>query len=154
MRVYTKRSEWDRFNEKWIPHPKRGCWIWTAAINGRGYGVFSLVDRRARIASRVAWRLYNGSVPDGLEVMHKCDHRACVNPDHLSLGTHAENMEDMTIKRRQSYGESRWSAKLTEQKVVEIRESAQSAKVLSKKYGVSKPTIYLIRSKKIWKEAN
>lgn len=150
-RVYTKTSEWDRFKTKWIPYPGTRCWIWIGAINENGYGVFSDSDRKAWLANRASWELHNGPISDGMEVMHKCDRPACVNPDHLCLGTHADNMRDMKNKRRHSYGENRWKAKLTARQVAEIRCSKDTAAALAKMYGVSKPTIYMIVNNKTWR---
>lgn len=95
----------ERFNKKWQPVTETGCWLWTGAIT-KGYGMIGsgLGDRRTLLAHRVSWELCNGPVPAGLHVLHKCDTPACVNPDHLFLGTHTDNMCDMTKKGRQVSG--------------------------------------------------
>lgn len=77
-----------------------GCWEWLAkAQNGRAC---IKIGRKVRAASRVAYEEYNGSIPDGLLVRHTCDNGMCVNPSHLILGTHADNMEDMRVRGRAS----------------------------------------------------
>ena len=89
-----------RFMSKILPEPNSGCWLWMAAVNFHGYGRFNMGKKRGGImkSHRVAWEIYRGRIPEGLHVLHKCDIPACVNPDHLFLGTHTDNMQDMTLK--------------------------------------------------------
>jgi hypothetical protein len=98
----------ERFDEKWIPVPECGCWLWTATATGNPssgvkYGYISVGgrSRSPQRAHRVSYELYNGEIPEGLIVRHKCDNPLCVNPDHLELGTHADNSRDM-VKRGRS----------------------------------------------------
>lgn len=81
------------------------CWHWNGYIGLNGYGVYPMGGSNKR-AHRVAWELANGRPPRvGLEILHSCDNKQCVNPSHLTEDTHAENMGDMVRKNRQSYGE-------------------------------------------------
>jgi hypothetical protein len=82
--------------DKVIPESNSGCWIWIGATNGRGYGNF----KRHAKAHRVSWELYYGKIPNGLCVLHKCDVKLCVNPNHLWLGTYKDNNYDMHLKHR------------------------------------------------------
>jgi hypothetical protein len=79
-----------------------GCWLWRAQI-ACGYGRFRS-DQGNMQAHRFAWIITNGPIPDGLWVLHKCDVKICVNPEHLFLGTHEDNMADMVQKGRQKKG--------------------------------------------------
>lgn len=83
--------------EKWIPEPNSGCWLWIASVNNDGYGFFGM-GGRTMSAHRASWILHRGAIPKGKYVLHKCDVRQCVNPDHLYLGTQFDNMRDASIR--------------------------------------------------------
>jgi len=137
-----------------IIHPRTRCWMWTAAVNNQGYG---LVNRRrqkdGRYAHRVAYKLFNGDIPDGMFVLHKCDTPRCVNPEHLSLGTQSDNIKDCASKGRlvDNSGERHGMAKLDAEKVLQIRASDAKNGDLAKQYNVSETTIRFIRQRKLWK---
>ena len=82
-----------------------GCWEWSLSRQRNGYGQIKYGGKMRR-AHRVSFEAFNGPIPYGMEVMHKCDNRGCVNPDHLSIGTHRENMLDIDAKGRRLKGKS------------------------------------------------
>jgi len=131
------------------------CWLWTASKNKYGYGKFS-VHSAPRLAHRVSWEIENGSIPDGFHALHKCDNTSCVNPEHLFLGTHSDNMKDMTAKGRRAdssrKGERCHLSKLTEQKVLAIRAVRDiPPKQLGAMFGVTGKTVIDIQRLITWK---
>ena len=145
----------ERFDRLWIPEPNTGCHLWLGSYSDRGYGVFRY-QRRTGNAHRAAWRLANQcEVPGGMFVCHKCDTPACVNPDHLFLGTPTENNMDCLRKGRAKNqrlpGERNTQAKLTEATVREIRARVGTLKELAEIYGISASQIQKIRARTKWK---
>src|SRR5690348_11100206 len=106
-RIYSSNSEF---------------WLWRGGIDRLGYGTTKGKHPKAH---RLAWELFNGPIPDGMNVLHKCDVRNCVNPDHLFIGTQLDNMRDMVSKGRWRpsgvMGESHGNSKLSEADVTEMR---------------------------------
>ena len=81
-------------------HKTDYCWIWNGAIRGNsGYGSFN-VNGKIESSHRISYKLFKGVIPMGICVLHRCDNRLCVNPDHLFLGTQGDNMKDMFNKGR------------------------------------------------------
>jgi len=137
---------WNRYwskVDKNINHPQ-GCWMWTSDRDAGGYGRFRFNKMKIR-SQRMAWALYNGGYPPRhMEVGHKCDNSFCQNPDHLHLITRQRNGWEKCVRGRAAI-------KLTKEDVIEILASDERNHVLAEKYGVSRPTISQIRSRKIWR---
>lgn len=131
------------------PDADTGCEVWIGPLV-YGYGTL-MHDGVQYRAHRVAYELAFGPIPDGFLVCHRCDNRACINPKHFFLGTHLDNMADMTEKERQERGEDRALAKLTEEKVREIRRDPRPDAALAVIYGVDHSLIHRVRMMRAWK---
>jgi hypothetical protein len=130
----------DRF-----PPEGNGCWLWRGPVDD-GYGRMRRGQVKAR-AHRIMYELQCGEIPQGKVVRHSCDNPACVNPDHLELGTLADNVADMDKRGRRSLIHS---AKLTENDVRRIREDSRAERAIAADYGVSHTTIGDIKRGKKW----
>jgi hypothetical protein len=113
------------------------CWIWTGKRNTAGYGIFLLPGEIQVRAHRHAYEVFKGPIPDGMIIMHSCDNPPCVNPDHLSVGTRADNNSDTAKKRRHNYGLDHWNGKLSAEQIEEIRNSKSTCRALAAKFGVT-----------------
>lgn len=138
------------FEKKFVADENTGCWVWVASIGQYGYGQLGWKEGESMKwgrAHRVAYELYVGPVPKGVHVLHRCDNRRCVNPDHLFLGNHAENMRDMAAKGRRkgiAFGARNGNAKLIDADVLEIRSSYHRGtlqRVIAQRFGVSRATV-------------
>jgi hypothetical protein len=132
-----------------------GCWIWLGPVNKQtGYGELC-VNRRRDGAHRHAWELANGRpVPAGLQVMHSCDNRRCVRPDHLSVGTIADNIADKTSKGRQAVGERIGTARLTADDVLAIRAMrarGSNVRDIAAVFGVCSSNVQCIVTGQTWR---
>lgn len=118
--------------------------------NGHGYGLCRFRGR-TMMAHRAEWIKARGPIPDGMLVLHRCDNRACVNVDHLFLGTHHDNSMDMVAKGRHIYGEKHPLSKLTPDLVRQIRaETTISDREIGEKFGISKSHAQRVRTGERW----
>lgn len=133
-----------------------GCWPWIAATNERGYGVMRPVGQRSGPtvkAHRVSAELAGMDI-DGRFVLHACDTPACVNPAHLRVGDHAENMRDMSGRDRSNHGSRNPNARLTERQVAAIKGLLLAGfqhKEIASEFGVSRATVSFIAEGKTWR---
>lgn len=150
MWFYVKSIE-SRLAGRWEPEPNTGCWLWIGSVINRrrgvrgSYGVIRLSPSTALLAHRASYMVHVGPVPASACVMHVCDTPPCVNPDHLRLGTVADNNADMAHKLRHG------QARLTPDIVREVRASDEPHTVLARRYGVSPRAITFCRNGITWR---
>ena len=151
MRKTLEERFWEKVDKKGADK----CWEWMGTKSLRGYGSIKINGKGVR-AHRFSWEIHNGPIPEGMFVLHHCDNPSCVNPAHLFLGTHADNMKDMVAKGRQARerGEANRMAKLTEQDVRKIRalikENILAELEISEKFNVAPTTIRDIKHGQNW----
>jgi hypothetical protein len=133
-----------RLLSKAEPITSTGCLEWQASKSGDGYGRFWF-EGRMQNAHRISLELHTGErIPDGMMVLHRCDNKTCINPEHLTIGTHADNMRDRHAKRR-------FSRKLSDVDVAAIRAAPSARqKDLARAYGVSQQQISHIKTGRQW----
>lgn len=131
-----------------------GCWEWQGKRDAHGYGKTSIA-RKEFLAHRIAWILIYGDIPENLCVCHICDNPSCINPTHLFLGTHKDNITDATYKGRMHLGEDHGQSKLTEQLVLLARGIHQRHGISTRKLAqiceVSPPTMWEAINGKTWR---
>lgn len=155
----------ERFDASYMPEPMSGCWLWLGRERGsNGYGSIKVAGKHLQ-AHRYSYERFVGQIPNGLFVLHRCDNPACVNPNHLFIGTHQDNQDDKVKKGRQARGVSLGMAqrknkkrgqdspisKLTWDQVNEIRDSSEAVRVLAERFNVSTTTINNIIARRTWK---
>ncbi len=148
------------FWSKVAPANDNGCLLWQAAANGDGYGLVRVGSKLQR-AHRVAWEAVNGPIPNGLCVCHRCDQPGCINPQHLFLGEHRDNVRDCAAKGRlaaqrpgHTRGERNGNSKLTRLQVAQIRRKhslGRSKSSLAREYAVAPTTIRRIVDRTRWR---
>ena len=137
-----------------IQDDSSGCWVWQRGMS-RGYGTIT-VGGKTCYAHRIIYVLtYGDHIPDGWGVHHVCDNPACINPDHLIIGTDQENVEDKLSRGRQSYGEIHGPSKLTQEQAEDIRkifwEDGVKQSDIARVYGVHQSQVSRIVHGRSWK---
>lgn len=142
----------ERFPQFYIPEPNSGCWLWLGALDHKGYGQFYYPPQNMVRAHIVSWELHRGARL-GLHVLHSCDMRCCVNPEHLRLGTHQDNMDDREARQRRAppKGSKNGRATLTEAQVIAIRNDPRWRRFVAADYGVSVQIVTSIKNRTTWK---
>lgn len=155
-------STWDRprsygidvFNQL-VVIERDECIVWPRSKIGGGYGRFQL-DGNTVLAHRLAYERRVGQIPEGLQVLHRCDNPPCMNYRHLLAGTNEENKDDKIAKHRHRFGATNSTAKLTDVLVRQIRmqyvfgSATHGTFALARQYGVHQSTIYNIIRRKTW----
>jgi hypothetical protein len=152
--LWRRLSYDERFASKVDKGEANGCWLWKGGKDKDGYGLFNgrvngVLEARAH---RYSFARYRGPIPSLLNVCHTCDVRACVNPDHLFLGTMAENMDDKMAKgrHRTPEGEKHYRAILTEEDARAILADPRTHSRIAADYNVSRNTISSLKSRHSW----
>jgi hypothetical protein len=144
----------EKFLAKVCRDAASGCWLWQGMVTPDGYGV-AFIAKKRQAAHRAAWMLFCGPIPAGMAVCHKCDVRACVNPDHLFVGTAADNAQDRVNKDRTPRGEKHHATKLTVDQVSRIKtmlaEDRMYMSEIAREFGVSISTIAGIKHGRTWR---
>ena len=137
-----------------IPVPEAGCWLWYRATTSKGYGAITR-DTVTHLAHRISYLVYKGDIRAEDCVLHKCDTRCCVNPEHLFLGDRKDNAVDRESKGRggQVRGSRHYSTSLTEDDVRFIRKSKGVLKLteLGAMFGLTISAVNSIQFKRTWK---
>lgn len=153
--IHKKKDDVEKF---WLLVDKKSndeCWNWLGGISDNGYGAID-IDGKTISTHRFSYSISKGKIPEGLKVLHSCDNRGCVNPNHLFVGTAKDNTQDMISKGRLNppIGERCGNAKVTKSQVLEIRElwkSGMKQKNIAPIYGLANAYISTIVNRKVWK---
>lgn len=129
-----------------------GCWICTSHRKTKGYPTIQ-TNGKAEQMSRFIYRHFIGQIPENHVIRHKCDNRACINPDHLETGTTLDNMQDKVDRNRQARlpGELNGRAKLNLAQVEEIRKDARTQKEIASHYKISTRQVRGIKNRESWR---
>ena len=146
-------SVMDRFMDKAVPVSESGCWIWIGGVTGSGYGAMKINGKMVG-AHRVSYDLHNADLCGDREILHSCDNPLCVNPDHLSAGTHQDNMADQVAKQRHAIGSRNHFSSLDEGKVSKIKEQlrlGREGKDIAAEFGITPPAVSKIKLGHTWR---
>lgn len=126
---------------------ENGCILWQSPRNKGGYGLVTF-EKKQMFAHRLAWQRAYGPIPEGLHVCHHCDTPACVNPNHLFIGSDADNQRDKTLKGRQPKGATHYATKLTDAQLIAIRNDLRPQHQIAAEYGITQGHVSDIKNRK------
>lgn len=155
-----KRSPIERLLPRLSPEPNSGCWLWTGNCNHKGYGQIGVGAHSMKATHRISYSYFKGEIPSGMQVLHSCDTPCCCNPDHLSIGTHQDNIDDKMRKGRHgagrtgSHGEANGLAKLSAEQVRHIKRRELRGSDYAALYGISKSAVSAILCGKTWRSVH
>ena len=144
----------ERLLAKAFPEPNSGCWLFTCYLNENGYGEISISTSKSRLAHRVSYELHKGPIDVGGYVMHKCNNPCCINPDHLEVGTQADNMAHCVRTGRIARAERMPQTKINQDIADAICASHKSNTDLAQQYSISQALVHGIRRNKLWNRAS
>lgn len=150
---FKNQKDSDRFWSRVDKGGDGGCWLWTGSKFKSGYGQIG-PRRKDRLAHRVSFANERGAIPGGMSVLHKCDVRACVNPDHMFIGTQSDNMRDKTQKGRQLNGVDMHQTKLDDFDILFIRSWLRlgyTQESIAAAFCVTRENVHYIGARKTWK---
>ena len=130
--------------------PESGCWLWLGTLSEKGYGTKNIFGKIMR-AHRLSYMVHKGDIPDDLIVRHTCDIPCCINPEHLIVGTNADNNQDRMNRGRGASGEKVGTSKLTDDVVAEIFLAEGTYRDIADRYGINNTNVSLIKNRKSWK---
>ncbi len=143
----------EKFWQKVDKTAPNGCWNWMAGCTSGGYGEFWF-GKKIWSTHRLAWWLTYGYIPKNKMILHKCDNRRCVNPEHLYPGTNTDNMRDRLNRGKCPRGETHPNSKMTVKKVIELRQryaaGNETVMELGLIYGMSQSSVSNIINKVQW----
>jgi len=141
------------FDDYWMPEPNSGCWLWLGCLSKSGYGSGSDGDGGVMLAHRRSWKIRHGALPPNpMCILHKCDVRCCVNPDHLFVGTKADNNADRHRKGRDNSGKGphHGNARLTPGQVAMILADPRRQRAIADDYGIAQSHVSRIKRGQHW----
>lgn len=141
--------------ERFVPEPNTGCWLWLGGLTGSGYGIVRAPKMgKNKGAHRAVYEWLRGPLSENALLCHKCDVRSCVNPDHMFVGSHTDNQHDAYDKGRHSVFRHVGKPKLMQADVAEIRRrlvARDTQSAIAKDFGVSLFTVCAINTGRTWK---
>ena len=140
-----RRPIYDRLMKRTFTDAKTGCVVWTGTVGFGGHGQIRSAKTKLLATHRVSWEHHNGPIPEGMKLCHRCDNPPCINPEHLFLGTQADNIRDMIEKGRNRRGETHHNARLTDIKVGKIIRARGTQREIAERFKISQQYVGMLK---------